>query len=174
MGFRVIRVACRPAGAAPGRGGRWYFWRCRAAGARARRDLDVVWQVPDPRDAVYVSVNVRDRATGLAVGDAILDDGLRPPRGDVARLFTQPWSTRLNVGDGVISAGCRPSPRDRSGLGNPWRCTLELDSEGTAHYTVRVDVRGGFAAGYAGRGCCLKVRRPAVGGGARGGSVPAR
>lgn len=157
LGVLVRGVRCRRTGNAPGRGGRWYFWRCVVEAGAGRRDVDVMWQIADPDDASFAAVEARDVRTGRRFGDAGIERPLEAAPRDVERLFTVPARTRLHVGDGVNSARCRPG-RDPSRLGNPWRCTLETDSAGTVRVTLRIRPDGRFVSRRAGRGCFVRVR----------------
>ena len=158
LGARATSVRCREKGNTPGRGGRWYFWHCSVMTSRGARALDVMWQIDDPKDAPLAVVYARDAQTHKQIDQCCIDDPLQASPRDVEKLFTEPYATLLDPGDGVNSAGCRPGRRDRTGLGNPWRCTLETDSSGQVHEQVRVYANGRFTSPYSGRDCCVKVR----------------
>lgn len=157
FGARATRVRCHDRGSVPGRGGRWYFWLCSLRVRDEARSVDVMWQVADPEDAGFASVEARDRHTAQRLDGCCIERPLNVRRREVEELFTKPSRTLLHPGDGVIDAGCRPAERDPTGLGNPWRCTLELDSEGRSVHLIRVFPNGRFSSRWSGRGCCVPV-----------------
>jgi hypothetical protein len=145
---------CRFLQKTPGQGGRWVYWRCQLAIGAGSTPVLVAWQL-DGADEAPAIVNARDERTGARRDNCCIDHPGRAKAHDVEALFTEPYETLLGPG-GVVAAGCHPRA-DATGLGNPWRCTLDLDSDPKTRVTVTVSANGAFRSSGEGHGCCLQV-----------------
>jgi hypothetical protein len=153
--WRARDVRCRFLQETPGRGGSWAYWDCRLKLRHTTRQVRLAWQF-DPRSPETAVINATDAQTGTRRTECCAWQPRTRDPSRVESLFTKPFVPLLNPGDGVVAIGCKPT-RDRPGLGNPWRCTLDLDSAGTTHETVLVRPDGSFRSEYSGGGCCLRV-----------------
>jgi hypothetical protein len=153
---RARTVRCGGFQETPGQGGRWDYWRCQVVVGSRTRPVLVAWQL-DPNDASIAAVQARDEHSGTRRDNCCIDHPRRATARDVERLFSEPYQPLLDPGDGVLAAGCKPGG-SADGLGNPWRCILDLDSSGKTHETVVVSANGGVRAPQVGRGCCVRIR----------------